>query len=153
MRTQVQSLASLSGLRIQRGCKLWCRLAASALIWPLAWEPLYAAGVALKVSILNKSYVKIFLKLYWILFIYFFVLFVVPHLQHVEVPRLGTELELWLPACDTAATTRDPSCICYLHHSTKSLTRWERPGMELECSWILVRFVSTEPWRELLNLG
>ena len=27
---------------------LWCRLAASALIHPLAWEPPYAAGAALK---------------------------------------------------------------------------------------------------------
>ena len=27
---------------------LWCRLAATALIRPLAWEPPYAVGVALK---------------------------------------------------------------------------------------------------------
>ena len=27
---------------------LWCRLAATALIGPLAWEPPYAMGVALK---------------------------------------------------------------------------------------------------------
>ena len=27
---------------------LWCRLAAAALILPLAWEPPYAVGVALK---------------------------------------------------------------------------------------------------------
>ena len=27
---------------------LWCRPAATALIQPLAWEPPYAAGVALK---------------------------------------------------------------------------------------------------------
>ena len=27
---------------------LWCRLAATALIGPLAWEPPYAASVALK---------------------------------------------------------------------------------------------------------
>ena len=27
---------------------LWCRLAAGALIQPLAWEPPYGAGVALK---------------------------------------------------------------------------------------------------------
>ena len=61
MRTGVWSLASLSGLRIQHccgvGCRrgsdlalLWlrCRLAAVALIIPLAWEPPYALGVALK---------------------------------------------------------------------------------------------------------
>ena len=27
---------------------LWCRMVAIALIQPLAWEPLYATGVALK---------------------------------------------------------------------------------------------------------
>ena len=27
---------------------LWCRMAAEALIGPLGWEPLYAAGAALK---------------------------------------------------------------------------------------------------------
>ena len=29
---------------------LWCRLAAIALIGPLAWEPPYAAGAALKIQ-------------------------------------------------------------------------------------------------------
>ena len=31
------------------------------------------------------------------------------------------------------------------HGSTRSLTHWARPGIEPESSWILVRFVSTEP--------
>ena len=63
LRTQVQSLALLSGLRIWRyrelWCRsqmrlgscvawLWCRLAATAWIGPLAWEPLYAVGMAPK---------------------------------------------------------------------------------------------------------
>ena len=58
MRLQIQSLASLSGLRIWHCHDLWCRsqmwlgsgvvwlwrgLAAAALIEPLAWEPPYAA--------------------------------------------------------------------------------------------------------------
>ena len=64
MRTQVQSLASIRGLRIQH-CRelwyigrrlgtdpkllwLWCRLAAIAPIRPLAWEPPYAVGAVLK---------------------------------------------------------------------------------------------------------
>ena len=29
---------------------LWCRLAATALIRPLAWEPPYAAGVAQEIA-------------------------------------------------------------------------------------------------------
>ena len=61
MRMQVRSLASLSGLRIgvavscgaghRRGLDptwLWHKPAATAPIGPLAWEPPYAMGVALK---------------------------------------------------------------------------------------------------------
>ena len=62
-RLWVQSLASLSGLRIWRYCELWCsrrrsldpvllwlwcRPAAVAPIGSLAWEPLYVTGAALK---------------------------------------------------------------------------------------------------------
>ena len=65
-RLQVRSLASLSRLRIQLCCELcvwvvghrrgsdpvllwlWYRPAAVALIWPLAWELLYAKSLALK---------------------------------------------------------------------------------------------------------
>ena len=63
MRLQVRSLALLSGLRIRVAVScgaghrlgldpvllwLWCRPAATALIGPLAWEPPYVAGAALK---------------------------------------------------------------------------------------------------------
>ena len=63
MRMQVWSLAALSRLRIwcypELWCRsqtwfgsallwLWCRLAAIALIRPLAWEPPYAMGAALE---------------------------------------------------------------------------------------------------------
>ena len=40
------------------------------------------------------------------------------HLQHIEVPRLGVELELHLPACTTATAAPDTSGICNLHHSS-----------------------------------
>ena len=47
-----EAAGSIPGLtqwvRIQRCCELWCRLAATVLIGPLAWEPPYAAGAALK---------------------------------------------------------------------------------------------------------
>ena len=36
----------------------------------------------------------------------------------MEVPRLGVESELQLPAYVTATATRDPSLICDLHHSS-----------------------------------
>ena len=69
MRMQVPSLASPGGLRIWRCHELWCgsktgsdgellwlwgRLAAVALIGPLAWELPYATGAALK-SIKKKK--------------------------------------------------------------------------------------------------
>ena len=61
MRTQVQSLAPISGLRIWCCCELWYRLqlgsgvlclwhrpVATAAIGPRAWELPYAVGAALK---------------------------------------------------------------------------------------------------------
>ena len=51
-------------------------------------------------------------------FVFFFLSFLGPHLQHMEVPRLGVQLELQLPATATATETQDPSCICNLHHSS-----------------------------------
>ena len=61
MRTQVRSLASLSGLRTRHCCELWCRLAAIALIRPLAWELQYAAGAAFKKNFKKK----------WVFFFFF----------------------------------------------------------------------------------
>ena len=46
----------------------------------------------------------------------FFLLFF--FLGHVEVPRLGVKSELQLLAYATTRATRDPSCICDLHHSS-----------------------------------
>uniref|UniRef100_A0A287B0R0 von Willebrand factor A domain-containing protein 8 n=1 Tax=Sus scrofa TaxID=9823 RepID=A0A287B0R0_PIG len=72
-------------------------------------------------------------------FLYFFSSFFLLglHPWHMEVPRLGVELDLQLPACTTA------------HSNAGSLTHWVRPGMEAVSSWMLVRFVSAEPQREL----
>ena len=45
--------------------------------------------------------------------------FLEPHPRHMEVPRLGIQLELQLPAYARATATRDPSHICYLRHSSR----------------------------------
>ena len=37
------------------------------------------------------------------------------------------------------------------HDNAGSLTHWVRPGIEPASSWIPVRFVYIEPWRELLH--
>ena len=43
-----------------------------------------------------------------------------PPLRHMEVPRLGVELELQLLACTTATAMQNLSrCVCNLHHSSR----------------------------------
>ena len=44
--------------------------------------------------------------------------FLGPHLQHREVPRLGVKSELQLLAYTTATAMQDPSHVCDLHHSS-----------------------------------
>ena len=50
-------------------------------------------------------------------FILFYFVFLGPHPQPMEVPRLGGESELQLPACTTATATQDPNRVCDLYHS------------------------------------
>ena len=54
------------------------------------------------------------MNLYWetnVLFIYLFSFFLGPHLQHVEVPGLGIELELQQLAYTKATATPDLDCL------------------------------------------
>ena len=46
-----------------------------------------------------------------------FFIFLGPHSWHMEVHRLGVELELQLPAYTTATGMWDPSRVCNVHHS------------------------------------
>ena len=55
---------------------------------------------------------------YKFFFIFTFFVFLGPHQWHMEVSRLGVELELQLPAYTTATATQDPSHICKLYHSS-----------------------------------
>ena len=52
----------------------------------------------------------------------FFFCFLGPNWQHMEIPRLGVESELQLPAYAIATATWDPSRVSDLHHS--SLQCW-----------------------------
>ena len=65
------------------------------------------------------------LYIVYLFFIFLFLVFWGPHLQHMEVPRLGVALELQLPAYITA------------HGNAGSLTHWVRPGIELASSRML----------------
>ena len=40
-------------------------------------------------------------------------------MQHMEVPRLGAELELQLPAYRTVTARQDPRHVCNLHHGSR----------------------------------
>ena len=90
--------------------------------------------------------------LFFVCFLFF--LFWGPHLWHMEVARLGVESELQLLAYVTAMAMWDPSLsstYTRAHGNARSLTYWARPGIEPASSWILSRFLTTEPWWELLN--
>ena len=55
---------------------------------------------------------------------FFFFCFLGSYLGYTQVPRLGAELSLQLPAYATAraTATQDPSNVCNLHHSSRP--RW-----------------------------
>ena len=115
---------------------LWCRLAAAALIRPLAWEFPQAIGVALK-SKTNKKTPTIFINKT------FFFVFLGLHLWHMEVPRVGSELELQLWAHVTTTAVQDPIQIYDLHHSSRqcqilnplSKAR-DRTRIPMDTSWV-----------------
>ena len=58
---------------------------------------------------------------YNICIFFVFLPFLGPLLLHMEVPRLGVEVELQPPAYTRATATRDPRRVCNLHHSS-----WQR---------------------------
>ena len=95
-------------------------------------------SVALFTNIFSHSVGCLFIK-------FFFFVFLGLHLQHMEVPRLGVQLETELLAYTTATAMLDLSCICDLCHSfwnARSLTHRARSGIKLASSWILVRFLT-----------
>ena len=90
-----------------------------------------------------------------LLFIDSFV-FLEPHLQQMEVLRLGVESVLQLTACTTAKEHQIWAISVtdtIAHGNTGSLTHWAGLGIEPESSWILVGFVTAEPQQELGGLG
>ena len=53
------------------------------------------------------------------LFVFVFLPFLGLLLWHMEVPRLGVQLELQPPAYARATAMQDPSHVCDLHHSSQ----------------------------------
>ena len=80
------------------------------------------------------------------------VVFLEPHPRHMEVPRLGSNRSysrLPTPQPQQHQIWATFATYTTAHSNTKSLTHWASPGIEPASLWILVRFVSTKPWREL----
>ena len=84
---------------------------------------------------------------------YIFFLFLGPHCQHMEVPRLGVESEL---CCQPAPQPQPcriwaaPVTYTTAHGDAGSLTHWWRPGIKSSSLWILVGFITAESWWEFL---
>ena len=65
----------------------------------------------------SHDYPESFFLFFFFLFLFFFFfVFLGPHLQHIEVPGLKSELQL--PAYITATAMRDLSHVCDLHQSS-----------------------------------
>ena len=52
-------------------------------------------------------------------YFFIYVLFLGPHLWHMEVPRLGVKSEFLLPVCTTATAMLNLRRVCDLHHSSR----------------------------------
>jgi len=76
------------------------------------------------------------LLLFFFFFCFFFVLG--PHLLHMEVPRLGDELELQLPVYTTATATWDPRHICDPHHSSQQHQILNPLNEAKDQTWVLM---------------
>ena len=86
-----------------------------------------------------------------LLFFFLSFFFLGLHLQHMEVPRLGVELELQLPAYATA--TWDLSCVCDPHHSLQQcwILNPVSEARDQTCALMDDRFVSAELLRKSLK--
>ena len=72
------------------------------------------------------------------------------HLQHMEIPKLGNESEVQLPAYTTQHQIRAMSATyTAAHGNARSLTPQTRPGIKSMSLWMLVGFVTAEPQQEL----
>ena len=109
----------LSPLGVPTGILGFCHSPTTTLI--LAWG--WGGGHVAPSHPLTKLNA---LNLLFFSFLFFsfpsFLVFLEPHLWHMEVPRLGVQSELQLPAYTTATATWGPSRVCNLQHSSQQ--RW-----------------------------
>ena len=92
---------------------------------------------------------------FFIIYLFTYFCFLGLHVRHMEIPRLGVELELQLLTYVTATATQDPGSEPHLWPTpqlmgnARSLTHWARPGIEPASSWIKVGFITDDPRWEL----
>ena len=114
----------------------------------------YLLGMNIDYSLNGCSGFVLFL---FVVFWGFIFCFLGPHPRHMEVPRLGVESELQLPACATATATamQDPSRVYELHHNSQQCQITDplseaRDGTHIlmDTSWIHFHCVTTmgTPW-------
>ena len=77
-------------------------------------------------------------------FFFFFFFFLGPQLWHMEIPRLGVELNQSYSCCPTPQPQQLgiwAAFVTYVaaHSNAGSLTHWVSPGIKPTFSWILVR--------------
>ena len=86
-------------------------------------------------------------------FYYFY--FIVPHLWQMEIPGLGFEPEMQLPAYITDTAMDDLSCICDIHHSSRQhwILKPQNKGRDwthilIDNSWVcnLLSHMRTPSW-------
>jgi len=89
----------------------------------------------------------------WVIFL--FLIFLGLHPQHMEVPRLGVQSELQLPAYATTTATANAGSEPHLqptptaHSNTGSLIHQARLGIKTATSQVPDGFVSAVPLQEL----
>ena len=81
-----------------------------------------------------------FMKLFFLAQIFFFFVFLGPHSRHMQIPRLGVNLEL--PAYTTVTTMQDPSLIFDLHHNSRQLPILNPLSKVRDQTHILVGFLN-----------
>ena len=88
----------------------------------------------------------IFPTILFLTFIYLFIYILGPCQHHMDVPRLGVELELQLPGLHHSHSNTPSELHVWLPpqfgSNSESLTNWARPGIEPISSWILVGFLT-----------
>ena len=95
-----------------------------------------------------------------ILFSFFFLVFLFIIFFLFKAAPVAYGGSLWSYRCQPTPQPQQQQCHIWTvsatyttaHSNVRSLTHWARPGIETASLRMLVRFISTEPWWELLDL-